>query len=268
MLKYEAHHLLGAMSYVGGIIAEWRLYAQIVQHGVAAPPDISLETKALFLKSIERIRDSAVSLEMAASAIAGRDAFDFYLNELSSPFPPSAFRLTQWLPPADRLLHAYVAETEARQFYAIEGRHARYYTDAERLFGAEVADAFPSVCPDISEAGKCRALGRWTACVMHLMRVLEVGLERLAEHYGVNHAESWNKTLNELEGKLRSVQKRVDGAEAERWAAEAGTHLRFLKNAHRNHAMHPLERYDEERAVEIFDNARSFMRHLATRLSE
>lgn len=267
MLKFEAQHLLGAMSYIASIISDWRLYAQVMQHGVAAPPTISLEQKGNFIKSIERLRDSAISLDMPAASAAGREAFDFYMRELASPFPPSAFDLARWIPPADRLLHAYVAEAEARQFYAIEGKHAKFYADAESLFGGEVVDAFPSVAPDISEAGKCRALGRWTACVMHLMRVLEVGLERLAKRHGVDHTENWNKTLNELETKLRSIQKKVDGIEAERWAAEAGTHLRFLKNAHRNHAMHPLERYDEDRAVEIYDSTRSFMRHLATQLA-
>lgn len=31
--------------------------------------------------------------------------------------------------------------------------------------------------------------------------------------------------------------------------------------------MHPLERYDEERAVQIFENTRSFMQHLAGKLA-
>ena len=268
MLKYEAQLLLGAISYVACVVSEWRLYAQVVNSGFARPLIISSDEKSNFLISIKRLRDSAKELEMPSSIAVGVDAFDFYLGALESSLPMGAFELNQLALPADRLLHSYVTEAGARQFYVIEGKHAKFYADAESLFGGEVVDAFPSVAPDISEAGKCRALGRWTACVMHLMRVLEVGLKRLANRHGVDHTENWNRTLNELETRLRSIQKKVDGVEAERWASEAGTHLRFMKNAYRNHAMHPLERYDEERAVEIYDNTRSFMRHLAIQLAQ
>jgi hypothetical protein len=268
MLRYEAQLLLGAVSYIASTISDWRLYAQIINERIAKPLIISLEQKAHFVKSVERLRDSAIQLEMVASAVAGRDAFEFYAHELASPRQLGAFELTRLLSPAERLIHSYTSEIGARRIYSIEQKSAKFYADAESLFGTEVTTAFPTVRSDVSEAGKCRALGLWTACVMHLMRTLEVGLQGLARHYGVIHAENWNMTLNELEAKLRAIKKKIDGADAERWAAEAGTHLRFLKNAHRNHAMHPLKIYDEEYAVEIFDGTRSFMRHLASRLAE
>jgi len=158
------------------------------------------------------------------------------------------------------------SELSSRIFTPIAVKHAAFLENG--CFGEDVENSFPSATVDIDEAGKCRALGRWTASVMHLMRVLEVGLKVLAAHCDVIHADNWNKTLNEMEASIRSVKKSVDGIEAEQWAAEAGTHLRFIKGAYRNHAMHPMKRYDEEQAVYIFDSARAFMRHLATRLSE
>lgn len=151
--------------------------------------------------------------------------------------------------------------------FVMASKHAAFYADGAH-FSEAVDEAFPSVIYDVAEAAKCRALGRWTACVMHVMRVLEIGLGALAKHLGVEEDGNWNTVLNEVESKAREIGKRTHGKEAEQWAAEAGTHLRFIKNAWRNHAMHPLEKYDEERAVAIFDNARSFMQHLATRLSE
>jgi hypothetical protein len=74
--------------------------------------------------------------------------------------------------------------------------------------------------------------------------------------------------LNQIEVKTREVGKRTHGPVAEQWAAEAATHLRFIKNAWRNHAMHPRQVYDEERAVAIFENSRSFMQHLSENLTE
>ncbi|WP_151720221.1 hypothetical protein [Gemmobacter serpentinus] len=80
----------------------------------------------------------------------------------------------------------------------------------------------------------------------------------------LNHA----KRLKSMGLEPREVSRRTHGGEAEQWAAEAATHLRFIKNAWRNQAMHPRQTYDEDRAVAIFDNARSFMQHISEKLSE
>jgi hypothetical protein len=98
--------------------------------------------------------------------------------------------------------------------------------------------------------------------------VLEIGLRALAANLQVSADGNWNTTLNQIESKAREVSKRTHGADAEQWMAEAGAHLRFVKNAWRNHAMHPTEKYDEARADAIFSSARSFMLHLAQRLAE
>lgn len=148
------------------------------------------------------------------------------------------------------------------------GTGARSLLEDAPHFGQQVEDAFPSVVFDISEASKCRALSRWTASVMHLMRVLEVGLGCLAKMIDLNPNENWNTLLNQIEAELRKVGKKTHSPEEEQFAAEAAAHFRAIKNAWRNHAMHAREKYDEERAVAIYDNVRSFMRHLATRLSE
>ena len=55
-----------------------------------------------------------------------------------------------------------------------------------QLFGDDVARAFPSSKGDIDEAGKCLALDRGTACVFHLMRILEIGLQLLAAKLGIS----------------------------------------------------------------------------------
>ncbi len=141
-------------------------------------------------------------------------------------------------------------------------------SDDAQPFGLEVENAFPSSIYDISEAARCRALYRWTACVMHLMRVLEVGLAELAKFAHVLPGENWNTLLNQIEAELKKVAKKTHSAEDEQFAAEAATHFRSIKNAWRNHSMHAREKYDEERAIAIYESIRSFMRHLSTRLSE
>jgi len=100
------------------------------------------------------------------------------------------------------------------------------------------------------------------------MRVLESGINALAIHVEVNPKENWNSLLNDIEAKIRTIGKNESGKIDEKFAAEAATHLRFIKNAWRNYAMHAHETYDEERAFAIYENVKSFMRHLSTRLSE
>ena len=140
-------------------------------------------------------------------------------------------------------------------------------------FGDNVDNKFPSSRYDISEAGRCLALKRSTACVLHLMRALEVGLASLAGALGRTlTTENWNTILSDIETEIRSRTKATHGPtwkdKDEPFFAESATHFRFIKNAWRNHAMHAKDKYTEEQAEEIYDSVRSFMRHLSERLSE
>lgn len=151
--------------------------------------------------------------------------------------------------------------------FVLPSKHAGFYA-AKPHFGEAVDDAFPSAAQEIGDAAKCRALGQWTACVLHLMRALEPALNALAGYVAVQPDQNWNTALNQIDAKLRAITKANDGAEAEQWASEASAHFRTVKNAWRNHAAHGRARYNEDEAVAIFDNVRFLMTTLAGRLSE
>jgi len=57
------------------------------------------------------------------------------------------------------------------KFEAVPSLRVPYY-ESPNLFGDDVNKNFASTEYDIKEAGKCFALGRWTASVFHLMRGL------------------------------------------------------------------------------------------------
>lgn len=259
-----------AIGFISACRAEWKLRSQLLQNArqlQLAPLNIDQQTCGLFLHYCEVLEGAAKLLHLKASQAAARRAFDEGLPLLSQPIGYDAHRLSRIVALAEQLLQVFGDEMLGGPLLTLDSRHAAFFDMAEP-FGRSVEDAFPSAQFDISEAAKCRAVGRWTACVMHLMRALEVGLAALARHYNVAVDSNWNKTLNEIEAKTREVGRRSQGAEAEQWAAEAATHLRFIKNAWRNQAMHPRQTYDEERAVTIFESARSFMQHLSGKLSE
>jgi hypothetical protein len=157
----------------------------------------------------------------------------------------------------------------------IEYKHLEYFQNPqffdrrEDVFDPEVSTSFPSAGDDIAEAGKCLACGCATACVMHLGRVLEVGLRTLAAEVGVGGQNDWGKYLEKIEAEL-SRRLKTSGARSpdEQFYAESHAMFDSVRRAWRNPTMHVDKSYSPERAEEILIAVRSFMRHLATRLKE
>jgi len=267
MLIFDAADSLAASAYLVGAASDWKVQAQLIAAGHLQPLILSTQQKAHFLDSLRRIEETALKLDMHAARAAADRGFEECLAIFDNRAALGAYDLHRVISHGEHTALAFTDEMRHRLVFTLLTESAKYYERA-CLFGEKVEDAFPSASADIAEAGKCRALARYTASVMHLMRVLEVGLGALAAHCGLTPSENWNSTLNQIEASLRQVSRKRDGVDAEQWAAEAGTHIRFIKNAWRNHAMHPRERYDENDAAAIFDNARSLMQHLAERLSE
>ena len=268
MIEHNINLMISSVGYIVGVIAEWRLLAQLQNVSSTSSEEDKLQKYAMFLKSIERLGDSAASLGMLAATKISKDAFDYYRDEFENGTWPTGINLTRWIYPADRLVHTYAAEIESHRFFTIEAKYQRFKADLEEQFDKSILVSFPSTNVDLSEACRCCSVGIWTASVMHLMRALEVALRCLSASYDIPHRENWNSSLNEIEKHLRTVRKGSDGDDAELWASATGTHFRFLKNAFRNQAMHPSKHYTETEAIELFDATRAFMRHLATRLAE
>ena len=155
-----------------------------------------------------------------------------------------------------------------RVFVEPEPRYKGYYEQSE-LFGREVFNAFPSSNSDIYKSGMCLALERATACVMHLNRALECGLAALAKAVGVSKQNDWGRYIEAI-GKELDTRTKAAGARSadEQFYAEAAANFDRLRRVYRNPTMHPEKTYSQERAEEILQAVRSFMAHLATRLSE
>jgi hypothetical protein len=266
MLQFEAKSLLSAISFVGGCIGDYHALVRVSDNvtGLIAKP--TLEAKAQIISAVQEIQAAAKRYGMKTT-IANLNMNLPQLIDRLSPngplYPSDMARIASIL---ESVLSSFIAEAEGRKFFAMTDSLEGFQKSADDLFGPDVIDGFPSSEQDIKEAGKCLSFELWTASVMHLMRVSELGLQALADHVGVLHEDNWNKTLNLIEGKLREVRKKVDGPSQEQWAAEVGTHFRFVKNAWRNHAVHPNAHYDEMQARTIFENTKALMKQLAKQL--
>ena len=156
-------------------------------------------------------------------------------------------------------------ELDSHLFLGVDVTRARFYEDP--LGGWESAiERFPSVSFDVEEAGKCLALDRGTACVFHLMRVLEPGLYTLARALGIENVQiNWQNAIDQIEKAIRDLP-RADSRKT--FYSEAAAHFVHVKDAWRNRATHSGQAYPVEKAEQVLVNVRSFMQLLATRLGE
>ena len=92
-------------------------------------------------------------------------------------------------------------------YYALEP-DKQHFVNKPDLFGENVANSFPSTVFDIEEAGKCLAFSRQTACVFHLMRVLEIGLYSLARAIRIQKIEeNWHNAIEQIERAIRNLPR-------------------------------------------------------------
>jgi hypothetical protein len=164
------------------------------------------------------------------------------------------------------------SELEQVILLRVPAERADYFTGAQR-FGEVAERAFPSAAYDIEEAAKCFSLARYTACVMHLMRALEVGIDALKERMGIDsHSPTWDAALRKISDAVSGKpEKDKDSDERARdeFIREAAHFFATVKIAVRNPAMHEVAKvYTDETAQEVYLSVRAFMRHLATKLSE
>jgi hypothetical protein len=185
---------------------------------------------------------------------------------------------------SDEIDRAIRREMKLHLFMHIPIDRAEYYQSwgenkrSERgedipLFGNEVKKAFPSSDYDIIEAGNSFAANRGTACVFHLMRVLEVGLTVLAKKFNVSSDHTnWHNIIEQIEAKIRDIRndphKPLDWKSEQEFYAKAASHFMFVKDAWRNNAVHGREKYTPEEAKRIMENVCGFMQKIATELSE
>jgi hypothetical protein len=155
-----------------------------------------------------------------------------------------------------------------QEVLVVDSRTRLYYNNP-KLFGEEVFTKFHSANEDIAEAGTCLSLDRGTACVLHLNRALEVSLRALAAAVGVGKKTDWGKYISEIGTELeRRMKTSGSRTEDEQFYAEGAANFDALRRAYRNPTMHPEKNYSVDRAQEILLATKSFMSHLAGRISE
>lgn len=106
-------------------------------------------------------------------------------------------------------------------------------------------------------------MGRGTACVFRLMRIMEVGVQGFGKKLGVEVTgeKSWQKILDGCNEPIRELTKKDPSRIA---LSQAAAHLYHVRLAWRNEVMHPNDKYTLEEAKDLITYVRVFMAHLAS----
>ncbi|MDT7041467.1 hypothetical protein [Candidatus Nitronereus thalassa] len=165
-------------------------------------------------------------------------------------------------------------EISEKLFLCIPTEKQQFYLKPLETFGVNVS-RFESAREDIEEAGKSYATSRNTACVFHLMRVIEIGLRVLAKHFHLSDEQiNWELIMKKIQDKIHEIDQLPKEFTPEIWQSdhrfysEAAMHLTLLQDAYRNFVIHNHEQYNDTGALAIYNHASSFMKHLGARLSE
>jgi len=157
-------------------------------------------------------------------------------------------------------------EMQTVLFFHLPSSQAEFYGKKD-LFGKEVLERFFGLQYDIEEAGNCLALGRGTACVFHLMRVMEATVQDLAMALDVKEVcgktvrdAAWHNILDAIN---KAIKPRPEKNETTVILNEAAANLYSVKVAWRNQVMHPKATYTVEEAEDVLRQVKGFMRTMA-----
>jgi hypothetical protein len=153
-------------------------------------------------------------------------------------------------------------ELRARKLYLVSSERNSYL--AGNQFHASVGNVFPDAIADMNEAAKCFAFERPTACIFHLMRVTEVGINAIASLLEItDHNPTWEPIIRKIDTELKADYKDRKYKGNQEFLANASTHLHAVKVAWRNKTMHVEKVNTMEHAKEIYDATCGLMRTLA-----
>ena len=145
--------------------------------------------------------------------------------------------------------------------FALEADKKRYFEPKEPLFGSEFAAKFQTGgIFELDEAAKSLALGRPTAAVFHLMRLMEIGIRSVSRCLGIPDPlkpadRNWGSILKEIKADIdahgghKAIQNMGD-LRRSGFFESVYVSLDAVRVAWRNTTMHAENKYTDDEAGE------------------
>jgi hypothetical protein len=212
-----------------------------------------------------RIKEQAEAFNLPVTLKCSNRVIEYLGQSPDAPYQLDAQAVAMIIGGIEGISNGLQAELDVKFCFIIPGAVQRYYAPDQPLFGQDVEDKF-SASHDIEEAGKCLALGRYTACVFHLMRSAEAAVGTLTNAIGAtvkndkDETLPWGILLSNMKGKIDAMPK---GEGQDAWL-KVHALLHSCNRAYRTKTAHPAHIYTEEHAENAMHATRSFMQEMAT----
>lgn len=167
----------------------------------------------------------------------------------------------------DDLRRRLLDQALAWHTFAISEADYEIYAPTSPIFGEAIVKKIPRIAEDIEESAKCLTLGRNTACVFHLMRVMEICVQKLGQKLKVKilpKEESWNKIIDHVNGAIRTLPAKTKAQKHKKHEyGMCAANMDHVRIAWRNEVMHPKQTYTADEAAEVFAAVKSYVKNLA-----
>lgn len=172
-------------------------------------------------------------------------------------------------------LRRYADEAKDLKLLVVEPSRLELYEQTSPLFGKLVETQFPSLIGEISEIGKCLALGRSTASAFHSVRSLEAGIRAMSRCLGIADPtkgadRSWFNMLEKIKTGTRAKWPTA----ADRMSGDGQTFdelhgaLAGMQNPYRNATAHLDQDYNDDEAKHIMELCKGLLMRIAKRMDE
>jgi hypothetical protein len=255
------------------------LLAPPVQEGITShnllsafstPATAPLPNSRSYLTEDERV-ECAMYLDFVDGSLKGID-----VNSLSPEIKRAKDGLSYTLRDKVRwqienITNRILDDLREQSFLHVRSIKVEFY-DHPELFGANIGKKFGKINSEITNAGTCFALEQHTACVFHLMRVMEHCVQRFGTKLNVPidvKTEPWANIMDHVN---KAIEKMPGGAKASpavkatsaqkvrrQQMALAASRLDHVRLAWRNDVMHPKAKYDEKEAREVLMSVKAFL---------
>jgi hypothetical protein len=235
--------------------------------GLAPPPDNLYE---IAQKNIQRFIDDLImmceTLDLPTS---------LYLLHAAKQIPPKTAGEFNWL------IMSLEAEMKSKLFVYIPSERAIFF-EKEDILSDSTKEVFPHAYKELYEAANCYAAERYTACVFHSMRAIEIGLRSLGTALGVAFPDKpielaeWQNIIEQIESKIKlkltehvsSKEQATERDSNRKFYSEVAAQFRYFKDGWRIRVAHGREMYVGSQAITVLSHAREFFEDLGKRLSE
>jgi hypothetical protein len=259
-------NLMGITQYIGGVNAARTYLPADAYHG-----EVDAGDRRELQKDLTELREHLKALGARVTLLA--------VDNIKDMLRVKGAMWSLVKPRLEEIVNTLQRELSLMTVIVLEHKEQSYFEPKDPHFGTDVGAKFQaSAVFEVDEAAKCLALGRSTAAVFHLMRVMEIGIRAVARCLQIPDPvrgtdRNWGNILREIKTDLDA---HVGHSPAKTWTVTGDKEffesvyvsLDAVRVGWRNPTMHVENKYTDHEAQHIFVAVRGFMMKLASRCDE